>query len=234
MDDEVIRRNDSIYFRSISFYNKIMTGASRSASRQIRAAMPARRVRGGRGGIVSSDNHTMSLLIRLRDGGVYPFIIGFLVAAAAGGCGHAHASTDEGARVPVSIHRVIDGDSLIVLDHNKVREVRLWGIDAPEFDQPGSASAKERLKALTSCTQAQIQIKDRDRYGRSVVMLECDGNKVNEAMVACGDAWVHVYYCKESVCEQWKKLERDARKNHLGLWRWPNPVEPWKWKSHRR
>lgn len=179
----------------------------------------------------------MKRLPRFRHGGLALCLAVCMIAAAAGG----HAGTRRpyggnggNARVSVTIHRIIDGDSLVVLNQENYLEIRLWGIDAPEYDQPGSASAKERLKELTSGRPAEIVIKDRDRYGRLVVMLECDGNNINETMVASGSAWVHIYYCKESECERWKKLEREARKNHLGLWKWKDPVEPWKWKSRRR
>ena len=103
----------------------------------------------------------------------------------------------------------------------------------PEFDQPGSKEARNRLQELTDTGPAEIFIKDKDRYGRTVAVLNCNGINVNEAMVASGNAWVHVYYCKESICSVWKKLESDARKNHLGMWQLENPVEPWKWKSRR-
>lgn len=162
------------------------------------------------------------------------FIIVYLVCACASGFGGSHAAYGSERIVSVDIHHVIDGDSLVVIDQGKYLEIRLWGIDAPEYDQPGSRSAKERLKELTRYGQGIIAIKDTDRYGRTVAILECNGINVNEALVASGAAWVHVYYCRDFPCKKWKILESDARKNHLGLWQWENPVAPWTWKSKRQ
>lgn len=143
-------------------------------------------------------------------------------------------AAESGVPLNVHLHHVIDGDSVMFSSRGDLIEVRLWGIDAPEFDQPGSEAAERKLNSLLTCKNTVLWIKDRDRYGRTVGIVECDGSSVNEAMVASGHAWVHVYYCKEKVCLEWKKLESSARKNNLGLWKWKNPVEPWRWKSTRR
>ena len=78
-----------------------------------------------------------------------------------------------------------------------------------------------------------LLVKDRDDYGRMVAMVTTeDGELVNELLVKNGYAWVHIYYCKEAVCERWKALEREARANRLGLWQDAEPVAPWVWKRY--
>lgn len=140
-----------------------------------------------------------------------------------------------GSTIPIEarVHHIIDGDSLVVVTGKSFMEIRLWGIDAPEYDQPGSEEAKDHLRYLTEVGRLNLFVKDRDRYGRIVGIVECNGISVNEEMIASGNAWVHIYYCKESVCQKWKKLESSARKNNLGLWKWEKAIEPWKWKSKR-
>lgn len=151
------------------------------------------------------------------------------------GSGYSKTRPSNGGTEPkeVRVHHIIDGDSLAVVSGQTFMEIRLWGIDAPEYDQPGSKEASERLASLTKSGKITLFVKDRDRYGRTVGIVKCDGVSINEAMVASGNAWVHIYYCKESVCQKWKKLESSARKNNLGLWKWENAIEPWKWKSMR-
>lgn len=150
------------------------------------------------------------------------------------GCAQSLPGEKSAMPLNVRVHHVIDGDSVMFSSGGKLIEVRLWGIDAPEFDQPGADAAEKKLESLLRCKSIELQGKDRDRYGRTVGTVECDGSSVNEALVASGNAWVHVYYCKEKVCLEWKKLESKARKNNLGLWKWKNPVEPWRWKSTRK
>lgn len=159
------------------------------------------------------------------------FIYGFGII----GPGYSKTRPSNGAirSFEVRVHHIIDGDSLAVVLGQTYMEIRLWGIDAPEYDQPGSEEASERLASLTKSGKIILFIKDRDRYGRTVAIVNCNAINVNEAMVASGNAWVHIYYCKESVCQKWKKLESSARKNNLGLWKWENAIEPWKWKSMR-
>lgn len=184
---------------------------------------------------IENVRQTMKNTFRLSMSMIHPvLIICFIfISLVAEGYGKTNRDTGTGEVSSVIVHHIIDGDSLAVVDRGKLVEIRLWGIDAPEYDQPGSEQAKARISGLTETGRAEIFIKDRDRYGRTVVLLECNGINVNEEMVASGHAWVHVYYCKDSICRKWKKLERDARNNHLGLWQWENPIEPWIWKSNR-
>ena len=161
------------------------------------------------------------------------FIWLIFICLAADGYGKTTRDTVTGGVLSVTVHAIIDGDSLVVSDRGKLVEIRLWGIDSPEYDQPGSEQAKARISGLTAPGRAEIFIKDKDRYGRTVVLLECNGINVNEEMVASGHAWVHAYYCKESICKKWTILERGARNKHLGLWQWENPIETRRWKSNR-
>ena len=133
----------------------------------------------------------------------------------------------------VAVDYIIDGDSLVIRRDTKTMEVRLWGIDAPEYDQPDSDSAKAALMKLALERRAKVQIKYRDRYGRYVALLYIDGLNVNETMVRTGHSWVYERYCDEPLCESWKRLEDEARKNKRGLWAGSNPVAPWRWKARR-
>ena len=136
----------------------------------------------------------------------------------------------------VTVVKIIDGDSVLVSDGSKKIEVRLWGIDTPEYRQPYSKAAKKFTKKLLENKTVHMEVKDKDKYGRMVALLTMDnGISANEMLVKKGFAWVHIYYCKEAVCEKWKKYQKEARKRRLGLWREHEPVAPWVWKrSHKR
>ena len=203
-------------------------------TRPARAAIFRGRIRGGSRGtdwyrrmaqIVSSKD------CKLRIGAIISIQIIFTLACLGPDtCSAARMELNKAFRVIY----VIDGDSLMAERGRNRVEIRLWGIDAPEYDQPGAAGAENHLTSLVSGGEVAVTIRDRDRYGRSVAVVECRGVNVNEAMVRSGYAWVHPYFCKEIECKKWKKLESNARKNNLGLWRWDDPIPPWKWKANKR
>lgn len=128
-----------------------------------------------------------------------------------------------------AVTRVHDGDTLTV----DGRRVRLFGIDAPELDQPGGAASREYLARLVQGRSVEVVEKDIDAYGRVVgVVLAHDGREVNAMMVRAGHAWVYRTYCRD--CAELKRDEALARREGLGLWGEPRPVPPWKWRKQSR
>lgn len=128
---------------------------------------------------------------------------------------------------------VLDGDSIIVTENNRTLHVRLWGIDAPEHDQPAGYESKIFLKRLAGKKSIILTPKDIDRYGRVVAVVRDQKRIFNEELVRNGYAWVHTYYCKNGPCENWKKLEKEASHRKIGLWKKSNPVPPWVWKTKK-
>lgn len=138
-----------------------------------------------------------------------------------------------GNPLSVVVDYVIDGDSLVVQRNGKEMEVRLWGVDAPEYDQPYSARAKEALKILTEGQEGTLYVKYRDRYERYVAVLVIDGLTINAELVKDGLSWVYGRYCDEPVCQRWELMQAEAKTNRQGLWGGRNPVPPWRWKGIR-
>ena len=139
--------------------------------------------------------------------------------------------TDE---VIVIVERVIDGDTIRAL--NLKNSLRLWGIDAPEQDQPGGPQATEFLKrALAPGDIIMAQQTGTDIYGRPLVIISRKGlNNLNHLMVQQG--WAFPYHgpgtgpgpnsCLESA-------QRFARTNQIGMWGMyeDGGVRPWVWRS---
>lgn len=127
---------------------------------------------------------------------------------------------------------VIDGDSLVVKRGRHEVEIRLFGIDAPEHQQPWARQSREALRKLIDGQVLRIEEVNRDRYERTVarVYLIRDGSSVNAAMVASGHAWVFRRYSKD---REWLRLEKQARQSRLGLWQLPERqrVPPWQWRK---
>lgn len=129
------------------------------------------------------------------------------------------------------VKHVIDGDSLIVMVEGQRIEVRLYGIDCPEFDQPYSHAAKRFVKKRIKGRRVTVVPVDRDKYGRLVAMIVHDGTVVNGLLVEAGLAWVYPRYCRKKICRNWSNKEQRARRQKLHLWQDKKPVSPWRWKQ---
>src|SRR5882762_5505503 len=64
-----------------------------------------------------------------------------------------------GARPVVvgSVSRVVDGDTLVVQLSSGPIRVRLYGIDAPEHNQPGGREATDALSALLAGQRVELE-----------------------------------------------------------------------------
>ena len=130
--------------------------------------------------------------------------------------------------------RTIDGDSLTISRPGQGEvEIRLYGVDAPEFKQAFGRAAKKHLAGFLLWQQVEVETLGRDRYGRPVVIISKNGLNVNEKIVQDGYAWVYRQYCKESFCKDWLMLESNAREKELGLWQQDQPVPPWKFRNKK-
>lgn len=127
---------------------------------------------------------------------------------------------------------VKDGDTIEILHGGRLEKVRLECIDAPEIGQPFGKQAKYTLGALVFGQEIRVRVLGQDRYGRTLgeVFLP-DGSSVNRQMVARGMAWNYEKYCTDPV---YARLESEARKAGLGLWRERNPEPPWEFRSRKR
>jgi len=129
--------------------------------------------------------------------------------------------------------RIIDGDDIVVLCDGVKRRVRLYGIDAPEWNMPFGPAAKKQLRALTHKQEVEIEQVDFDKkHNRPVAWVRVKGLNVNQEMVCRGFAWWYPNYApNESALEQCEKRAREERK---GLWQAPNPIPPWEWRDKVR
>ena len=146
-----------------------------------------------------------------------------------------YAAPDTDMVFSAPITKVVDGDTIEVRRLGKIVRVRLWGIDTPEWQQGFSHEAHEFTKRRLAGCQVEVRGKEWDKYGRLVAMVTVDGNPLNEELLREGLAWVHIYYCKEPICRQWRQIKKEAKGASLGLWQESHPLAPWEWKqTHNR
>ncbi|WP_439545607.1 thermonuclease family protein [Sandarakinorhabdus sp.] len=89
-----------------------------------------------------------------------------------------------------------DGDNMRCRNHKQT--MRLYGIDAPEM--PGSCrpgrrcvrgdpyASRDYLRRLTRGRAVKCEVRDVDRYGRSIVNCTADGVNISCAMIAARQA----------------------------------------------
>jgi endonuclease YncB( thermonuclease family) len=160
----------------------------------------------------------------MKRGGICSFFFVFLLFAAGRAWGW------EGVVV-----KVLDGDSLQVRREGRLVEIRLYGIDTPEYRQAYSNKARQLARELLYKQKVAVEEKDVDRYGRIVALVSCQGRLVNRELVRAGLAWHYPRYCRsQPLCGELASLEQGARVARLGLWADPEPVAPWEWKRRQR
>ncbi len=112
-----------------------------------------------------------------------------------------------------------DGDSFAM----NGKELRLWGIDAPEYRQyclkdnksvPCGKYARQRLENLLSGKELECERIITDRYQRTIARCIVEGEDVASQMVRSGFAFDYPRYSNGAYAEQ-QKAAKDERR---GLW----------------
>lgn len=127
-----------------------------------------------------------------------------------------------------TIKRVIDGDTLVLESGERVR---LIGVDAPETKHPQkpvqyfgkeavafTRKMVQEKKVKLEFEQANSPTGHKDKYGRTLayVFLE-DGTFLNAEIIRQGYGFAYIRFPFRHL-EEFRRLERDARKQGKGLW----------------
>ena len=122
---------------------------------------------------------------------------------------------------------VADGDTITVMRDLVPVKLRLLEIDAPEKKQAFGARSKQSLSDLCFNKTATLIEKGRDRYGRTLARVSCEGVDANAEQVRRGMAWVYDRYVTDRALYAVQTEARDAGR---GLWADPDAVPPWQWR----
>ena len=87
--------------------------------------------------------------------------------------------------------KIADGDTFTLLvNGNEQVKIRLDGIDAPEKGQAYGDKAKEYLSSMIWREPVTVNVKSKDRYGRSIGKVSTPTiSDVNLEMIRAGYAW---------------------------------------------
>lgn len=127
--------------------------------------------------------------------------------------------------------RVLDGDTIDVLQDKTPVRIRLANIDAPEKKQAYGRWSANQLKGLVAAQPVTVTYTQTDRYGRIIGrVFTTNGTEASRFMVQSGAAWVYERYNADRALPE---LQREAKTHKRGLWADSNPVPPWKWRHSR-
>lgn len=130
-----------------------------------------------------------------------------------------------GCNTPLRSDRVIDGDTFVVTD---LAVIRLWGVDAPEMDQPFGQEAKEALIKLLGHRRLTIEQKGTS-FRRLVARVHAGRQDVALELLKQGLAWHDSRYAPKQ--DNYARAEAEAKSQRLGVWSDPDAVPPWRWRK---
>ncbi|WP_338448474.1 thermonuclease family protein [Niallia oryzisoli] len=123
---------------------------------------------------------------------------------------------------------ISDGDTLTINLNGKKETIRLLLVDSPESVHPekqvqpygkGSYFFVRSLAPIGKEIQVELDVCERDKYGRLLAYVYVDGIMLNELLLEKGLARVaYVFPPNTRYVERFRKIERKAQERGVGIW----------------
>jgi endonuclease YncB( thermonuclease family) len=130
-------------------------------------------------------------------------------------------------------HPIYDGDTATFDCSGEKTKVRFNCIDTPEMKQKHwGRFSRDYLRGLLPLNaRVKLDVKEKDRYGRSVADVYHNGQNINLMMVHSGHANVYRKYCKDN---RFIKAAKEAESAGVGIWSEPGLHQtPWLWRRRK-
>lgn len=118
--------------------------------------------------------------------------------------------------------QTIDGDTF----WHQGEKIRLWGIDAPETDQPCPVASERALRMMLNSARTVACTPMGKSYDRIVAICRADGQVINWQLVRLGYAFEDKRYSHGSYAS----AQEAAKRQGLGVWL-EGCVKPWEWRE---
>ncbi|ULL19946.1 hypothetical protein DVH26_25050 [Paenibacillus sp. H1-7] len=149
-----------------------------------------------------------------------------IIAIFVTGCGNKPTSSKQG-KEPVTIERVVDGDTVEITMAGKKEKIRLIGIDTPETKKPnkpvmfyGNEAYEYTKKRLEKkAVELEWDVEQRDQYGRLLAYVWVGKELFNRTLVQEGYARIYTFPPNVKYVSEFKKDQEAARKKGIGLWK---------------
>jgi micrococcal nuclease len=104
------------------------------------------------------------------------------------------ARAEDSPALDAKVSKVVDGDTFTLSGES--RRIRVWGLDAPEWNHSGGGAATAGLRGLIYDKRLHCDVLDIDRYGWLVAQCFLpDGRDIAAEMIRAG---VATEYCRYS------------------------------------
>lgn len=152
------------------------------------------------------------------------WIIGVIILLLTSGCALNQVDSN---LISAEVIRVVDGDTVKIKVDGKEETVRLLLIDTPETVhpskpvQPFGPEASSFTKELLTGKEIQLEmdIGERDKYGRLLAYIYVDGQMVNELLLEKGLARVaYVYEPNTKYVDDFYEIQKQAQQEAVGIW----------------
>lgn len=142
-------------------------------------------------------------------------------------------NVDVKERLQGKVIDVVDGDTMKVIVNGKEETVRLLLVDTPEtvhpskpvqpFGPEASNYAKEML--TNKDVELELDVRERDKYGRLLVYLYINGQMFNEMLLENGLARLaYVFPPNTKYVDRFLGIEKKAKQEEIGIWSIENYV----------
>jgi micrococcal nuclease len=129
--------------------------------------------------------------------------------------------------IAAEVIRVVDGDTVNVKINRKEETVRLLLIDTPEtvhptksvqpFGPEASSFVKELLNGAN--VQLEMDVGERDKYGRLLAYVYIDDQMVNEMLLEKGLARLaYVFEPNTKYVDNFSAIQKKAQQQGIGIW----------------
>ena len=136
-------------------------------------------------------------------------------------------ASDKKNRIPVTLTKTVDGDTIKVMYKGKEETVRYLLIDTPESKKPNTCvqpyaeKASERNKQLVNSGRLTLEFEksERDKYDRLLAYVFVNGISVQETLLKEGYARVaYIYEPPYKYLSKYEKAEDIAQQQHTNIW----------------
>ncbi|HEX16778.1 MAG TPA: hypothetical protein ENF44_06615 [Deltaproteobacteria bacterium] len=115
------------------------------------------------------------------------------------------------------VQRVVDGDTVVLVGGEVIRYL---GVNCPERGEPFWREATELNRRLVAGRKVRLELEEeirRDRYGRMLAYVYCDGLFVNGELLRRGMA--HLFCLQPlKLYQDLFSLQESARERGIGIW----------------
>ena len=128
--------------------------------------------------------------------------------------------------IPALITRIVDGDTFDAIIDGKEERVRLILVDTPEtvhpskpvepFGPEASEFAKQMLEGKE--VHLELDVSERDRYGRVLAYVWIGDRMFNEMLLEKGLARVAVFPPNVKYVDRFRQIEKEAQRKGIGIW----------------